>query len=854
MSVFIRRYLFDPGNEVLLDIESVNVLDLEPPASISGVGTGTVIHVGEFENGPFAVPTEVSGTTDFVNTFGELGYNYAGVKGNNPSARARKADGALANEYWNGNAFVQLNAKKFRRLICVRVDTSVGAVEFKREAFVTGSAAFAYNMEPTQILSLDIGAGNVNATFSATAATVTSAAGTYPTTFAGGEQLVLGYDGAPNLTVTFLAADQSKAQVIARINQYAGFALASDGGGVLITLTGIQRGTGGAVRVVSSSPGSVLTTLGLSVGTTIGTGNVANIDAVSFTEIKSIVETAIVGTRVEQDGAGRLRVTKNFAAVGDYVSVGPATTASALGFAVGAQGTNDGIANVRSGAGTYPLTVSATLTLGVDDESNVNVALASGDTQAQAITKINTALGFTSATSLSGTVFLLRGRSNGGQVRVVGATNPTLLSDLGLTAGVTIVPAIVAGTVPAGTEVTNAASTNKFVTMQDVNVLAPTGGGPSPNAAPYDAKAGPYSVKVRHALDDGTGVSAGAGTLTKLVAAPDLGSFQVINPILVSAALTESSIDAQYLAAIDSTLDLNSVAREGNVIYSARQSNQVRRKLRANVLEASSIGMFGRMCVLRTPLGTAKAVAMSRVAEPGVGAYRDQRVIFCWPQANSFVPIIARRGLSGGAGFTADGNLDIGADGFMASILSQLPPEENPGQLTSFTAGVNSLETSANAQNLTIVDYTNLKAAGIAALRVDDGTAIFQSGVTSVDPSVFPNLKNIARRRMADFIQDTLARRLKGFGKKLSTVARRKAITSEIRQFMDGLLSKNNPAVQRIDGYSIDDASGNTQTTLAQGLYRIILKVRTLASLDSIVLETTIGESVQIDESLPQAA
>jgi len=849
MSVFLRRFLFDPGNDVLLDIESVNVLDLDPPASISGVGTGTVICVGEYENGPFDTPTEVAGTTDFVKTFGELGYNYGGVRANNPCARARKADGALENEYWNGNGFIQLNAKKFRRLICARVDTSVGAVQFTREAFITGAAAFAYNMEPGQVLQLDIGAGNVSATFSATAATVTSGAGTYPTTFTGGQTLTLGYDAAPNFTVTFLAADQSKAQVIARINQYAGFAFATDGGGDLIIFTGIQRGNGGSVRIVSGSAG-VLTALGLTAATTIGTGNVANIDAVSFTEVKTVLEAAFSSCRVELDPAGRLRFTKGYSAVGDYVAVGPATTTTALGFAVGDQGTNDGLANMRSTAQTFP-TVAATgvLTLGVDEESNVNVTITNGSNQATVITAINTALGYTAATSVSGTVMLLRGRSNGGQVRVLGATVAAILTDLGLTVRTADVPAIVAGVIPAGTEVTNTAMTNKFVTMQSVTITAPSGGGPSPNAPPYAANAGPYTMKVRHALDDGTGISATAGTIIKMTAAPEIGSFQTVNPLLISAALTESAIDALYSACIDKTLDLSTVSAEANVIFSARQSNVVRRKLRSNVILASSIGMYGRMAVLRTPIGTNKALAMSKVAEPGVGAYRDQRVIFCWPQANSFVPLVALRGLSGGAGFTATGNLNIGADGFMASILSQLPPEENPGQETPFAAGVNSLETSGVATALEITDYQNLKAAGIAGLRVDNGVVIFQSGITSVDPTIFPNLKNIARRRMADFIQDTLARRLKGFGKKLSTNARRKAMTSEIRQFLGGLLSVSNPDSQRIAGFSINDKDGNTPTTLAQGLYRIILRVRTLASLDSIVLETTIGESVTVEEA-----
>lgn len=848
MSVFLRRFLFDPGNEVLLDIESINVLDLDPPASISGVGTGTVICVGEYENGPFDTPTEVAGTTDFVNTFGELGYNYGGVRANNPCARARRADSAIVTEYWNGNAFVQLNAKRFRRLICARVDTSVGSVSFTREAFITGAAAFAYNMEPGQVTQLDIGAGNASATFSATAATVTSGAGTYNTTFAGGETLTLGYDGAANFTVTFLAADQTKAQVIARINQYAGFTFATDGGTTLIILTGIQRGNGAAVRVVSGS-GSVLATLGLTAATTIGTGNVANIDAVSFTEVKTVLETAFSGCRVELDSQGRLRFTKGYSAVGDYVRVGSATTTTALGFTVGTQGTNDGLANLRSTAQTFP-TVAATgvLTLGVDDESNVNVTITNGSNQATVITAINTALGFTSATAVSATVMLLRGRANGGQVRVVGSTVAGILTDLGLTVQVASVPAIVAGAIPAGTEVTNTAMTNKFVTMQSVTIAAPTGGGSNPNASPYAAGVGPYTAKVRHALDDGTGVSATAGTIVKMTSAPDIGSFQTINSLQIAAALSESAIDALYSTCIDKTLDLSTVSAEANVIFSARQSNVVRRKLRTNAISASAIGMYGRMAVLRTPIGTNKALAMSRVAEPGVGAYRDQRVIFCWPQANTFVPLIALRGLSGGAGFTATGNVDIGADGFMASILSQLPPEENPGQETPFAAGVNSLETSGVATALEITDYQNLKAAGIAGLRVDNGVVVFQSGVTSVDPAIFPNLKNIARRRMADFIQDTLARRLKGFGKRLSTNARRKAITSEIRQFMGGLLSVSNPDSQRIAGFSLNDKDGNTATTLAQGLYRLILKTRTLASLDSIVLETTIGESVVIEE------
>ncbi len=126
---------------------------------------------------------------------------------------------------------------------------------------------------------------------------------------------------------------------------------------------------------------------------------------------------------------------------------------------------------------------------------------------------------------------------------------------------------------------------------------------------------------------------------------------------------------------------------------------------------------------------------------------------------------------------------------------------------------------------------------------------VFQSGITSVDPLVSPELRNIARRRMADFIQDTLAARLKSFGKKLNSFSRRKAIASEIRIFMNGLVSANNPSSARIEDYILDEKGGNTAASSALGIFRLILKVRTLSSLDAIVLQTEIGESVSVSEA-----
>lgn len=722
---YVRRFMFDPGNDVLLEIESVNILDLDPPAPITGIGVGTIILVGEFENGPYATPTEVVGASDLLANFGSLGYLYGGVVGNNPCARARKADSALVAEPWNGNGFVQLSGKKFARLIICRVNTSVGQVQFTALPFIVGGNSFRFGLTTGQVLSVTTTSGTSSATFTGTPATVTAVGGVYPTTFAGGETLTLGRDDQPNFTVTFLSTDQSLAQTLARINQYAGFTFADSTGGQL-RFTGLQGGSGGQVRVVSGSTG-VLTKLGLTAANTAGAGNVVNIAAVTPAEIDTVLHAAAATVNVEQlaDGSLRMKTTEAL------LTIAAGTTAAALGFTIGASAT----------------------------------------------------------------------------------------------------AAPVSGIIPAGTVVQQTGGTPQvLVTTQDVVVTAGT--------------AGPYNAYVRHATDDGTGLSTLAGSITVIPNAIALGAFSVINGQVTTAALAEAAIDAAYVDAINATEDMNSVAKVANGIWSARQSNLIRSTLRVDARNTSGQGMYGRIAAVRPPLNTPKATALSSAGNPGVGATRDERVIYCYPAANTTVPLIAKRGLAGGASFTATGAVDVGSDGFLMSIISQLPPEENPGQETGFTGGINSVETGVNAQRFLMGDYKNFKAAGICALRVDDGVAIFQSGVTSVNPGTDPGRVNIARRRMADYIEDTLARAAMKYGKKLNTFTRRKNITLEIRQWLKALADS-----ERIEDWDVDEKSLNKDpAVVGKGLWKLKISVRTFSSLDSIVLACTIGETVTIEK------
>jgi hypothetical protein len=198
--------------------------------------------------------------------------------------------------------------------------------------------------------------------------------------------------------------------------------------------------------------------------------------------------------------------------------------------------------------------------------------------------------------------------------------------------------------------------------------------------------------------------------------------------------------------------------------------------------------------------------------------------------------------------------VDVHSDMFMASILSQLNPEENPGQDTTFGSNINGIETGANVQGFDINDYIAFKAAGIAALQYQNGVATFQSGVTSVNPVTSPTLTRISRRRMADFCEDSISNLAQSYGKRLSTQARRKTYKNSVKAFYARLLSKNNPGAQRIAGYTVSDADGNTVQSLGAGIYRLENDVRTLSSLDCFVLSVTAGETVSVTEVLPQGS
>jgi hypothetical protein len=310
-----------------------------------------------------------------------------------------------------------------------------------------------------------------------------------------------------------------------------------------------------------------------------------------------------------------------------------------------------------------------------------------------------------------------------------------------------------------------------------------------------------------------------------------------------AAATVTGALDTQYLAAIDKTLPSVEPTTEINIIWAAHESSLIRDRLKSNAVDASAVSR-GRMAVLRAAAGTAKPTS-NAAAETAFGAgNRTARAIWTYPHVQ-FNPQV-QDSITGAltTAFPA-----VGLDSFMASILSTLAPERNPGEPSiEVLQNIIGFETpTPTGFPMLQADYINFRAFGMAVLRKDQATGFeFQSGVTSVNPTSEPTKTEIKRQRMADFINDSLSVIASRYTKTLATRERRDAILGEYNRFLADLKSTNNPAAQRIVDFAIDTKNGNTPQLNGLGIFVDRIDVQLLQDQRALVIQSTIGETVQI--------
>lgn len=211
---------------------------------------------------------------------------------------------------------------------------------------------------------------------------------------------------------------------------------------------------------------------------------------------------------------------------------------------------------------------------------------------------------------------------------------------------------------------------------------------------------------------------------------------------------------------------------------------------------------------------------------------RRDRIVWCYNTAQTLDP-------------KAGTTIVQGAHVWLASVMSQTHPSVHKGEDSTrdLLGGI----TAVTNDTLSRQDLIDLRAAGISTLEhVEDGFK-FHSVVTT---DLTPGKTELSRRLMTDFIQNSLAARLRKVPKSKNTAKLRAKEVGEIVAFLHEL---QQPGIgQTIDdddpdlgpGFLVDKKTVNTGAQRARGLEFTLVKVREVNHVLYEVLETEMGTGV----------
>ena len=147
--------------------------------------------------------------------------------------------------------------------------------------------------------------------------------------------------------------------------------------------------------------------------------------------------------------------------------------------------------------------------------------------------------------------------------------------------------------------------------------------------------------------------------------------------------------------------------------------------------------------------------------------------------------------------------------------------------------------------------YISLNEGGVCALERDlDIGYLVKNAVTT--HTINSEKREILRRRMADFLTDSIALFLKNYQNAVNSAEKRDEVKAAILDFdtrmvRDGIL----PGEQDVKGGSpllVDTESLNTDSVIALGQFKILYKRRIFSSMRFIVLQAEIGTGVVVTE------
>ena len=289
---------------------NVNEREVADTPVVAGPPIGQSGLVFSSERGPVGVAVEMDGLTFARKVFGEPNISY------NSFFCLR----GLFNNAGSGGA----------KVFGSRVVAAQAAAA--QPAKILSTTDETYALAPGDDITIDLdNVGPLVATFDAAAAQADGAAATFPWNAAGTEVLNFTIDNGAAIAVTFTVdASTTLEETLSQINaQGSGFKAIDNAGQIRIESD--SEGTDSEVDILA---GTANIPLGLTVATNVGTGDVANIAAVTAAEVETLLEADITNLIVNLSGDTFELESPNVGLVASEIDISAGLAVTKLGLTI----------------------------------------------------------------------------------------------------------------------------------------------------------------------------------------------------------------------------------------------------------------------------------------------------------------------------------------------------------------------------------------------------------------------------------------------------------------------------------------------------------------------------------------
>lgn len=313
--------------------------------------------------------------------------------------------------------------------------------------------------------------------------------------------------------------------------------------------------------------------------------------------------------------------------------------------------------------------------------------------------------------------------------------------------------------------------------------------------------------------------------ISKLISATLVGT-PAVEPTLVAATALSSGADG-VVADTDYETALIEAEQEraGNVLildeYNATRNTQLKTHV------AATQDKMVVVCGAESDDDAAVVVDVVNFRDS------DGRIMYAWPYVETTIN-----------GVTVFQN----PASWVGSIFSQTAAQVSLAfvDTVEFMAGATDLKFKVGRN-----PFISLNDAGVMGFQFDPDVGIkIRNAVTT--HIINSQKRPVLRRRMADFLTDSIGLFLKAYDNDVNSTDKRDEVKAAILEF-DGRLVRDGvlPGEQDVQGGSpllVDTESANTDDVIAQGKFIILYKRRIFSSMRFIVLRAEIGTGVVVTE------